>query len=379
MVIDYRALLLSTIYPNLMSSPRIWLLTGAKQGDNAQAVRLADSTGLPYERRRIVLKPGFDIAKPRVKASLHHVDLAASDKLEPPWPDLVLTVGRRMAMVALWIKAQSPATQLALIGPPKREADKFGLIVVPFHYRTEERANICRIGLPLLGIDPKRVAAEGERWREKFASLPRPLTVLLCGGNIGSHSFDPETAGDILSRIQAMGDGGSLHVVASRRTPPETVTAIASALPKGAVLHRWETAGVDNPYVGLLAHGDRFVVTGDSVSMLVEVARLGKPLAIAPLRLANRTVADILRGVHVRDGAAYLVAAGAQQAMEGLLPLLGLETSTRDFTLLHDFLYRKGWAVPLGEPFVTPSNPPADDTAIAARRLMALLAPGAVR
>jgi mitochondrial fission protein ELM1 len=360
-----------------MPPSRIWLLTGAKQGDNAQAERLANATGLPYERRRIALKPGFDIAKPKVEASLHHVDLAASDKLEPPWPDLVLTIGRRMAMVALWIKSRSPATRLALIGPPKREADKFDLIVVPFHYRTEERPNICRIGLPLLGIDPKRVAAESERWREKFARLPRPLTVLLCGGNIGSHSFDRETARAVLVRIQAMRDGGSLYVVTSRRTPPETVRAMADLLPNGAVLHRWEAAGADNPYVGLLAHGDRFVVTGDSVSMLVEVARLGKPLAIAPLRLANRTVADILRRLRLPEEAAYEVAARAQQAMEGLLPLLGLEASTRDFTLLHDLLYRKGWAVPLGAPFATPSEPPADDTAIAAGRLMALLAPDA--
>jgi len=378
-VIDYRAALLSTIYTNRMPSPHIWLLTGAKQGDNAQALRLADATGLPYERRRIVLKPGFDIAKPRVEASLHHVDLAASDKLEPPWPDLVLTIGRRMAMVALWIKAQSPATRLALIGPPKPEADKFDLIVVPFHYRTEERPNVCRIGLPLLGIDPERVAAESERWRERFASAPRPLTVLLCGGNIGSHCFDPETARALLATIRGMGDGGSLHVVTSRRTPPETAAAIANALPNNAVLHRWEMAGADNPYVGLLAHGDRFVVTGDSVSMLVEVARLGKPLAIAPLRIASRTVANILRRSHVPDEVAYQAAAGAQQAWRRLLLLIGLDTSARDFTLLHDFLYRKGWAVPLGASFLTPSDPPADDTAIAAGRLTALLAPDAVQ
>jgi uncharacterized protein len=357
-----------------MSSPRIWLLTGAKQGDNAQAMRLADATGLPYERRRIVLKPGFDIAKPRVEASLHHIDLAASDTLEPPWPDLVLTIGRRMAMVALWIKTQSPATRLALIGPPKREAGKFDLIVVPFHYRSEERPNICRIGLPLLGIDPQRVAADGERWRERFASQPRPLTVLLCGGNIGTHSFDPETARETLARIHGMGDAGSLHVVTSRRTPFETAAAIADMLPKDAKLHRWETAGADNPYVGLLAHGDRFVVTGDSVSMLVEVARLGKPLAIAPLRPANRTVTNILRRLHLPEAAAYRAAAGAQRAMDRLLPLIGLEASTRDFALLHDLLYRKGWAVPLGSTFVTPSDPPADDTAIAAGRLAALLA-----
>jgi mitochondrial fission protein ELM1 len=358
-----------------MSSSRIWLLTGTKQGDNAQALRLAEATGLPFERRRIVLQAGYDLAKPRIEASLHHVDLAASDALAPPWPDLVLTIGRRMAMVALWIKAQSGGrTRLALIGPPKSESARFDLIVVPFHYRAEADANICRIGLPLLGIDPKRVAAESEHWRPAFAGLPRPLTVLLCGGSIGAHSFDPETARAILATIGRMSDGGSLQVATSRRTPAETSAAIAAALPPDAGFHRWETAiGSDNPYVGLLAHGDRFVVTGDSISMLVEVARLGKPMAIAPLRRANRTVVNLVRRLHVRDEMAYDVASMTQRAMDRLAPLIGMDASTRDFALLHDFMYRKGWAVPLGEAFVTPIEPAADDAAIAAARLRAVL------
>ena len=136
----------------------------------------------------------------------------------------------------------------------------------------------------------------------------------------------------------------------------------------------WETAGgKDNPYVGLLGFGDRFVVTSDSVSMLVEVARLGKPLAIAPLRQANRTVVNSLRRLHLPDEPAYAIAASAQRAMDRFLPRIGLEASTRDFALLHDFLYQKGWAVPLGAPFVTTADPPGDDTAIAAARLSALV------
>jgi len=357
-----------------MSPPRIWLLTGAKQGDNAQAERLIEAAGLPFERRRIVLKSAYDLAKPRVRASLHHVDLSASDALTPPWPDLILTIGRRMAMVALWIKEQSQGwTRLALIGPPKREADQFDLIVLPFHYRTAPRPNVQRIGLPLLGIDPRRVAAEKERWHSLFAGLPRPLTVLLCGGSLATHSFDPETARGILKTIAGFGDGGSLTVTTSRRTPKETAEAIAQALPAGAGLHRWDQPQAVNPYVGLLGFGDRFVVTGDSVSMLVEVARLGKPLAIAPLRTANRTANSALKRLGLPAATAITVAGGIQKALDSLLPLVGLEASTRDFALLHEFMFQKGWAVPLGEPFKMPSEPPGDDAAIAGQRLRAML------
>ena len=38
--------------------------------------------------------------KPWVRPSLHHIDLARSDALEPPWPDLIITVGRRPSMAA---------------------------------------------------------------------------------------------------------------------------------------------------------------------------------------------------------------------------------------------------------------------------------------
>ena len=59
------------------------------------------------------------------------------------------------------------------------------------------------------------------------------------------------------------------------------VAALEAALPPGALLYRWSAeTSADNPYLALLAHADRFVVTGDSVSMMVEVASLGRPLAI---------------------------------------------------------------------------------------------------
>jgi hypothetical protein len=92
-------------------------------------------------------------------------------------------------------------------------------------------------------------------------------------------------------------------------------------LPPNATLFRWQadTQPGDNPYLGLLAHADRFVVTGDSVSMMVEVARLGRPLAIFPLPEHGFALR--------RDGG----------------------DKGRDITAIHRVLFDRGAAVALGE------------------------------
>ncbi len=93
-------------------SPCIWLVLGDKLGDNAQIKMIADSLGLPYKIKHLVPKEKYRLGKPHFKASLDHLDLGSSDPLAAPWPDLVITAGRRHSMAALWIKDQSPATRL---------------------------------------------------------------------------------------------------------------------------------------------------------------------------------------------------------------------------------------------------------------------------
>jgi hypothetical protein len=358
-----------------MTPYELWVLQGSKPGDNSQVLRLAEASGLRYLVKPIVLKPGFEKAKPRVRASLHHIDRERSAELVPPWPRAVLVAGRRLAMVALWIREQSRgATKLALIGAPKAEADKFGLIIVPVQYQVAEGPNVCRIGLPLLGIPPAQIAREGVKYSEALSRMPRPLTVLLAGGSTSSLILDPQTASDIIRQIRetCANEAGSLFVTTSRRTPPDSARAMAASLHPQDRLHVWRKGDPDNPLMGLLLHGDRFVVTEDSMSMLVEVARLGKPLAIAPLRYANREVAGVLNRLHVPQGAVNRISSWAAQLIN-----LVSGPSSRDFKRLHDYMFDRGMAVPLGRPFAPVHAPPPDDILIAAERLRNLFNGGA--
>ena len=143
--------------------PAIWLLLADKLGDNAQVRTIADALPWPSIEKRLRVQPQFAIAKPPVIPSLHHLDRAHCDPLEPPWPDLVITIGRRMSMVALWIQEQSRGrTRLAIVGLPRRLRDRFQLVVAATQYRVPDRPNILRLDYPPMRIDEPAIAAAAE-------------------------------------------------------------------------------------------------------------------------------------------------------------------------------------------------------------------------
>ena len=324
---------------------RIWVLTGAKIGDNAQIVRAADAIGLPYEVKRIVLSPEHETAKPKVEASLHIVDQAKSDRLDAPWPDLVITIGRRLSMVALWIKERSGGqARIVLFNAPKGRAEAFDLIVAPAYYTIADGPRVCRIGLPLIAAGEARIEGAKAEFAAAFARLARPLDVLLLGGDMGARKLGPDFALSTLRTMQeSYARDGSIYVSTSRRTPTAAVEAVEKALRPQDRLYRWREGAADNPYFGLLAHGDRFTVTSDSLSMLTEVARLGRPLVIA-------------------EPPERRPLAGRHPGLRAVPPARGLSEAA-------DYLIRRGHAVKLGAPPPPAPKPPPDDTQRVALRL----------
>jgi hypothetical protein len=334
------------------AAPRTWLILGDKAGDNAQVRIIADALGWRYEVKGLVFQAPYVLGKPRFRASLYHLDQARSAPLEPPWPDLILTVGR-----------------------PKRWLDRFDLVIAPPQFQLPRRASVLRLDLPLMRVDESAIAAASAAWRERLADLPRPLIALLVGGPTKPYRFDQAVARQLIERARraAEAERGSLYVTTSRRTPAAVAEALAAALPAGAHLYRWHDGG-DNPYHALLGLADRFIVTGDSISMMVEVARLGKPLAIFALpekRRGLRWRAMLGRRLAaLEDGTAGPMA----RPLSDALYRLGLAKYGRDLSEIHRRLYVRGLAVPLGQPFRPPQQRPSDDLARAVERVRALMA-----
>ncbi len=362
-----------------MDQPRrVWLVIGDKLGDNAQVEVVAESLGWPVERKVMRFLPRYQTGKPPFRPSLYHIDVAASDPLQPPWPDLVLTVGRRPSMAAMWVKEQSGRrTKVVIVGRPRRMLRDFDLVLATPQYRLPERPNVLRLALPLMRVDPVKIEAGAAEWRDRLADFARPVTAVLVGGPTKPFVFDAAVARDfVMDLYRSTAGEGSLFVTTSRRTPSAVVDAIAEALPAGSELFRWQPAATDNPYHGLLALADRFVVTGDSVSMLVEVARLGKPLAIFPLPVAGglwpvlkKKLADIFQS---EPGSGR---AGPLSRLGDVLYDTGLVGYSREFEAVHSRLIDGGFAVMLGQPFRQPDGRAPDDVIEVAHRIRKMFIP----
>lgn len=273
--------------------PRVWLLLGRHQGDNAQLQLLARRLGWPSEEKWLSYKPATP--KPALfdKPSLANVDQARSDRLEPPWPDLILSTGRRSVHAARWIRQQSGGhTQLIFLGRPRAPLDWFDLIITTPQYGLPARDNILHNILPLNEPDTAALDQAATHWRDRFAELPRPHIGVLVGGPTSTQHFDQATArkmAEAASRL-AKARGGSLLIATSPRTAPDVADAFFTAVDAPSYRYAWHSdSGADNPYPAYLALCDEFIVSGDSVSMQAEAIRTGRPVYVFPLEMPAKS------------------------------------------------------------------------------------------
>ncbi len=347
--------------------PRVWVLLGQKPGDNAQVANLVRRVGWPVVEKRIVVQPRWEKGKPRIRPSLAHLDLARCDALEAPWPDVVFAAGRRLACVALWIKrASAGRTRIVMVGLPRHRRGEFDLLVVASHYVTKGAPNVAAHDLPLMHVDRARIAAAAAAWSPRLAALARPITVLMLGGPTGGYRFDAASARALLARArdEAARIGGALYVTTSRRTPADVVALLERERPADVALHVYDASAPpgENPYLALLGLADHFIVTTDSLSMMVEVVDVGRSLALVPLASdAGRLERGLERLGLLRpfDPRRDPVPAGG--FLVRLLQRLGLPIHTRDLSAIPRRLVERGLASWLGDPRVVPGPGAADE------------------
>ncbi len=370
----------AAIETSLATTPKTWVLLGDKRGDNGQVEAIVAALDWPVTRIDLTWRKPFDLEKPKVRPTLDHLDRDASDTFGPPWPDLIITVGRRPSMVAAWIKEQAQGrTKIALFGKPSGLMERFDLIIATGESQMPPMDKVAMMQMPLMRVDDNEVRREANLWRDRFSGLAHPLIAISIGGPTGPYVYD-EGLGDRLLAygmgvVEAL--GGTPYYVTSRRTPKALTAQLAAGLDRRAKLYTWDPANAENPYKALLGLADGFVVTGDSISMMVEIVRLKRPLKVFPLPMTLWARVDQLRRyVAVRVFAHELH--GNEQAvwrrrLAQLLFKLNILHHTRDFETFRQSLISQGLATALAGPFAPPTGLVADDAGAAARRIARLM------
>jgi hypothetical protein len=122
---------------------------------------------------------------------------------------------------------------------------------------------------------------------------------------------------------------------------------------------------------------DRFIVTGDSVSMMTEVASLGKPLMIysLPRHLGQlgRVFSRVIRPLHAAPGDVPGRPSGRLQWLGDALYQSGLVGYSRDLTAIHRLLIQRGLAVDLLDGFSAGGQTLGDELACVIDRVRRLL------
>jgi mitochondrial fission protein ELM1 len=349
----------------------VWLLLDDRPGHATQVTGLARQMKWPFVSFQLEFNIMNRLPNPLLGGSLMSLSGQGRAKLKPPFPDLVIAMGRRMVPVVRWIKRQSGGrTRIVLLGRKAmgNPAD-IDLLVSSIHFGQMPRDALFELVVPPTQVDAESLAAARLARPNPMAALRKPHVVLLVGGPTAQHRFNAQSAKRMVSQIAKATDDldGGLAIVTSRRTPMETVDAMRVVAPT-AHIHMWQMASDDNPYLSYLVNADFLVVTGESESMIAEGSATRCPLTIYPLEAKpiglKNGFARVLR--HMAEGQ------GTKAWLCRKILLAGWIVPARDLGLLHSAMEEQGLAKVFDGSLNTRAPLPSNEFGLLADRLLEL-------
>ncbi len=257
-----------------------WIVTEGMAGTENQCIGVANALGVKAKVFKVALKQPWAALSPWLGfecASTFDKDWPA------PWPDLLITSGRKAVAASRFIKKQSNGHTFTLhIQDPRVAATQFDMVAVPYHDPMRGHNVVVTDAAPNKISDEALEAAKIAH--PQFESFSSPRIAVLIGGKSKAYDMDDKTIKSLIADLQNIQNThhASLLITASRRTGSQNMSALTSAFPGGNSVHFWNGQG-DNPYLAYLAYADFILVTADSVSMISDALATGKPTYIIPM------------------------------------------------------------------------------------------------
>ncbi len=367
--------------------PAVWVLTDDRPGNSTQSLGLADALGWSYTVKSL----GFSrlawlhkVHERLLGATTICLDRESSQLLVPPWPDVVISAGRRTAPVARWIRRQSQEkTKLIQLGRKGSQAVQPGDVsIAPGYCRMWPNEQRIETLAPLNRVNNQQLEAAAQEWSGLYHDAPRPHMVLLVGGstvrNVLDESVARQLGKDVAEFVKKT--GGMVHAVTSRRTGNQATEALSKALGNSGIVHRWTPGQQPNPYWGYLAVADIIIVTGDSESMVGESVSIGKPVFIYALPEKPMTQFARLRESIVVAGRAWLYEhqqgsfwSRGLRSFSAFLLRQGFVRPLRDLNAFHQVLVDQGFAYFFGQDHEIRTHKPLRESNVVSQKVKSLL------
>lgn len=328
------------VAPSEPAAVPVWVLLGARHGDNRQLLAIAEGLGLPY--RTVPLRFNAAAGLPPILLGASRWSWRSKDgsALQPPWPQVVLAAGRKSVPASRWIRRQSGGrTRLVHVNRPWAPLAWFDLVVTTPQYAVPARPNVLSHRMPFMPPSAPDETPLPRALQPQAARMPRPWTLAMVGGDSRPFVLDEAAAIGLadLVNAQVRASGGSAWVLGSPRTPAAAMAVLARSLAVPSHVVGWGEG--ENPYAALRQRADRIVVTTDSASMLAEALLTGRP--VVPFALPRQPDWRWRLATAWRDAAARRPGSMAARSFEALQDL-GLLSSLRDLGLLHRALEDAG-------------------------------------
>jgi mitochondrial fission protein ELM1 len=257
-----------------------WVITDGAAGNQRQALALAEMLGMPVRHLQLEPAAPWSWLAPRLALGARFaLNATQRHQFAAPWPAVAIGCGRAAALYTRLLRSLSGGKCYTVqILDPRVDPGHWDTVIAPQHDQLTGR-NVIR---PLGSLNPVDEAwlQDGRDADPAFASLPRPRVGVLLGGPRKGVTFNEHYIDQLIHGLHARRrqEGGSLLVMASRRTPPALVERMRQGLGDVPGLVWSGHDDGSNPYPGVLGWADRLVVTPDSVNMLSEACAAGCPV-----------------------------------------------------------------------------------------------------
>ncbi|MCF6299753.1 MAG: mitochondrial fission ELM1 family protein [Proteobacteria bacterium] len=202
-------------------------------------------------------------------------------------PKVIITCGKRAAAVGKYYKIKlaehNKDSQHFQILNPNDKPENYDLLITPAHDKVFAE-NVIETTGSIHPVNQSWLEPHKTQWNEKFKHITQPILAIMLG-NPGEKYF--KSFAKELNNIRVLYNSHHIFVCGSRRISTNTANMIRKLIHTNESVWLNNDDGI-NPYTGLLAHANHFLVTTDSINMISECIATQRPVSLLAVSYASK-------------------------------------------------------------------------------------------